>query len=645
MPGSPSSDKENKSKPASSLSVGEVSKTYSKKAPVLKQKVLSTSNGSLSVQEEAAVNGVASTDQVKAEEQEVKGEEEEETKMEVVTEPPWGRCLATGAECPVHSTVLARVHWSYYSTSEQIDQLVQSLNTRGLREGELREKIIAERDFIESRLKKCREDQYDLSEEAAEELDQKQLQEVQNKRQKQSKHSGSEAVPMGTSLLDMIELSLRDQVLELEEKIFFGNLGILKVENRADWVAAITSGTYTMGSESLTWGEGDKLETDQVGEQLKVQQLAAAILQVGQMILDHDKYLKQPLGEDEKERKKRLKKEEDARKRKEEIEEDEEDDDPAEVVMTPFKKWEKSLMSSFTLGQLFIHLTTLDNSIVWSKSIMNTRCRICRKKTDPDQMLLCDSCDKGYHLYCLKPKLKSIPSGDWFCPECKPKERVRSPRKKVRKSFQINDLESGDDEEEPQSKKQKNSKHKKKVVESDEETTPPKRKGGGRRKIIEDDDEEEEVEEEESEDEAPKSRNKKGGLANLLGKRGAAKKAEKQMKGLDNSYREEEDEEEEEEKSRRKSRTRGNKSKEDNKENTRGKRGRNLEESVELNITGLELVLKGKITRKKSFSIFTMNIISSHQAQRRLALRPTHHQSRSPGLPSPRQTSHRSWHY
>merc|ERR1719330_239667 len=210
---------------------------------------------------------------------------------------------------------------------------------------------------------------------------------------------------------------------------------------------------------------------------------------------------------------------------------------------------------------------------------MNTRCRICRKKTDPDQMLLCDSCDKGYHLYCLKPKLKSIPSGDWFCPECKPKERVRSPRKKVRKSFQINDLESGDDEEEPQSKKQKNSKHKKKVVESDEETTPPKRKGGGRRKIIEDDDEEEEVEEEESEDEAPKSRNKKGGLANLLGKRGAAKKAEEEM-------------------SRRKSRTRGNKSKEDNKENTRGKRGRNLEESVELDITGLELVLKALIKHK-----------------------------------------------
>jgi len=68
------------------------------------------------------------------------------------------------------------------------------------------------------------------------------------------------------------------------------------------------------------------------------------------------------------------------------------------------------------------------------------------------------------------------------------------------------------------------------------------------------------------------------------------------MKGLDNSYREEE--EEEEETPNRRSRTRGNKSKEDNKENTRGKRGRNLEESVELNISGLELVLKALIKHK-----------------------------------------------
>ena len=32
--------------------------------------------------------------------------------------------------------------------------------------------------------------------------------------------------------------------------------------------------------------------------------------------------------------------------------------------------------------------------------------------------MLCDGCDKGYHIYCLEPPLQSIPAGDWFCPEC-----------------------------------------------------------------------------------------------------------------------------------------------------------------------------------------------------------------------------------
>merc|ERR1711892_1298074 len=133
-----------------------------------------------------------------------------------------------------------------------------------------------------------------------------------------------------------------------------------------------------------------------------VRQMAAAVLQVGQMITDREKFLKEPLGEDEKEKKKRLKREEDEKKRKEqqgeeEEEEDEEMDVEVKVVMTAFKRWEKSLMSSTNFGQLFIHLTTLDNSIVWSKSIMNTKCKICRRKTDSDNMFLCDSCDNGHH--------------------------------------------------------------------------------------------------------------------------------------------------------------------------------------------------------------------------------------------------------
>ncbi|EPY79775.1 hypothetical protein CB1_000886009 [Camelus ferus] len=47
------------------------------------------------------------------------------------------------------------------------------------------------------------------------------------------------------------------------------------------------------------------------------------------------------------------------------------------------------------------------DSVIWSKSIMNARCKICRKKGDAENMVLCDGCDRGHHTYCVRPKLKA----------------------------------------------------------------------------------------------------------------------------------------------------------------------------------------------------------------------------------------------
>ena len=90
----------------------------------------------------------------------------------------------------------------------------------------------------------------------------------------------------------MIELSLRDQILELEEKIHFGNLGLLQVSSRDDWVASISNKSYTMGADSLVWGKGGVLEPGAVSEDNLVQGMAAAVLQLGQMVKDQEKYFK-----------------------------------------------------------------------------------------------------------------------------------------------------------------------------------------------------------------------------------------------------------------------------------------------------------------------------------------------------------------
>ncbi|KAK3285297.1 hypothetical protein CYMTET_7087 [Cymbomonas tetramitiformis] len=33
-------------------------------------------------------------------------------------------------------------------------------------------------------------------------------------------------------------------------------------------------------------------------------------------------------------------------------------------------------------------------------------------------MLLCDTCNRGYHIWCLEPALDKVPEGDWQCPKC-----------------------------------------------------------------------------------------------------------------------------------------------------------------------------------------------------------------------------------
>ena len=63
-------------------------------------------------------------------------------------------------------------------------------------------------------------------------------------------------------------------------------------------------------------------------------------------------------------------------------------------------------MLSTSLSQLWVHCCVLETSIAWSRSSLHAYCRICRRKSDGEHMLLCDACDRGHHMYCLKPPVK-----------------------------------------------------------------------------------------------------------------------------------------------------------------------------------------------------------------------------------------------
>ena len=46
------------------------------------------------------------------------------------------------------------------------------------------------------------------------------------------------------------------------------------------------------------------------------------------------------------------------------------------------------------------------------------RCRICMGHKSGEHLILCDDCDRGFHMTCLVPALRDVPKGEWTCAKC-----------------------------------------------------------------------------------------------------------------------------------------------------------------------------------------------------------------------------------
>ncbi|XP_053452931.1 bromodomain adjacent to zinc finger domain protein 2B isoform X10 [Nycticebus coucang] len=89
-----------------------------------------------------------------------------------------------------------------------------------------------------------------------------------------------------------------------------------------------------------------------------------------------------------------------------------------EDIAPGLRVWRRALSEARSAAQVALCIQQLQKSIAWEKSIMKVYCQICRKGDNEDLLLLCDGCDKGCHTYCHRPKITTIPDGDWFCPAC-----------------------------------------------------------------------------------------------------------------------------------------------------------------------------------------------------------------------------------
>ncbi|RWS15810.1 Bromodomain adjacent to zinc finger domain protein 1A-like protein [Dinothrombium tinctorium] len=186
------------------------------------------------------------------------------------------------------------------------------------------------------------------------------------------------------------ELALRDNLLYMEEKLFDG--GLCVIEDREAWLEAVKTDKATDDKVTyfIYWAELIITLAEGIGSQ----------------------FLQNPLAEQN----------------------------------GAFERWQKSLQSCTSVSQLFLHLNILNKSVLWSKSATRASCTICKRRKNSDQMLLCDQCNSGYHIYCLQPPLNKIPENEWYCDRCV-QLRPLSPRKLRDNKLKYKEVSSDEDME------------------------------------------------------------------------------------------------------------------------------------------------------------------------------------------------------
>ncbi|KAK7504212.1 hypothetical protein BaRGS_00004516 [Batillaria attramentaria] len=324
--------------------------------------------------------------------------------------------------------------WYVLDSKTCLDQLMDSLNPRGFRESVLQTAIQEMRPLLNLTIDTCPLDALRAPPEGEE----------KEQPAKPHVHTRSTAprIVEGTTQTDSaseaIELTLRDALLDLDDRIFVGSLGALKVKDRAAWRAALESGGYSPQTDELPFAQLENKENSEgntsVSEEVVAKHMAYALAQIARGV--EPRFLRSPLGEETEDKKK--------------VHKEEKQDDGKEFGRRRiFERWEESVLAATSLSQVFLHLAAFDKSVKWDRSALMARCRICRRKGDAEKMLLCDGCDRGHHMYCLKPPKTKVPSGDWFCSNCQPKQPQPSPRKNRRRTFS----EVSDDEEAEESLK------------------------------------------------------------------------------------------------------------------------------------------------------------------------------------------------
>lgn len=126
------------------------------------------------------------------------------------------------------------VKWSYFASKEDVDQLLDALNPRGFREKPLKDAIQQEYKQLSVAVEKC-----PLKAEI-------QAQKKDTKPKGRRRNQPTVDKSRYKTMEEFLEANLRDQILDLEDRVWQGGLGSVRNLDREAWRAKVENGIYSV---------------------------------------------------------------------------------------------------------------------------------------------------------------------------------------------------------------------------------------------------------------------------------------------------------------------------------------------------------------------------------------------------------------
>ena len=118
--------------------------------------------------------------------------------------------------------------WSFYNTAEDINKLIDCLNPRGYREGPLRQTLLEHKNILIKNIEKCPVNLLSVNQSGTQ-MTSKGTDKGITYQSIKSRNKTTQGLAKNDSARELLELNFRESLLDLEERLYVGGVGQLKV--------------------------------------------------------------------------------------------------------------------------------------------------------------------------------------------------------------------------------------------------------------------------------------------------------------------------------------------------------------------------------------------------------------------------------